>query len=158
MDDETMWVADHVVAATPDSVISIPKTTNEFAIKGLNTETTENEAVRLMMFPLSLTGSSNSDTDKIMARMDAMTMKMDAQYKEMQSRSNHLIPKYDEDDKPMFPKAEANSCKPSEVLIFTMITATVTQIVMIGVQAEETIIIETTIDLILMINPTYKDN
>ncbi|GJT60997.1 hypothetical protein Tco_1004530 [Tanacetum coccineum] len=27
-------------------------------------------------------GSSNYDTDKIMARMDAMTMKMDAQYKE----------------------------------------------------------------------------
>ncbi|GKC32675.1 reverse transcriptase domain-containing protein [Tanacetum coccineum] len=52
-------------------------------------------------------GSSNSDTDKIMARMDAMTMKMDAQYKEMQSRSNHSIPEYDEDDKPMSPEAEA---------------------------------------------------
>ncbi|GKE99250.1 hypothetical protein Tco_0022601, partial [Tanacetum coccineum] len=52
-------------------------------------------------------GSSNSDTDKIMARMDAMTMKMDAQYKEMQSRSNHLIPEYDKDDKPMSPEAEA---------------------------------------------------
>ncbi|GKD94125.1 hypothetical protein Tco_1373962, partial [Tanacetum coccineum] len=48
---------------------------------------TENEVVRLMMFPLSLTGEaktcSNSDTDKIMARMDAMTLKMDAQYKEL---------------------------------------------------------------------------
>ncbi|GJV79199.1 reverse transcriptase domain-containing protein [Tanacetum coccineum] len=32
-------------------------------------------------------GSNNSDTDKIMARMDAMTMKMDAQYKDFQSRS-----------------------------------------------------------------------
>ncbi|GJY15994.1 hypothetical protein Tco_0386416 [Tanacetum coccineum] len=28
-------------------------------------------------------GSSNSDTNKIMARMDAMTLKMDAQYKEL---------------------------------------------------------------------------
>ncbi|GKE99411.1 reverse transcriptase domain-containing protein, partial [Tanacetum coccineum] len=28
-------------------------------------------------------GSSNSETDKIMARMDAMTIKMDAQYKEL---------------------------------------------------------------------------
>ncbi|GJT25419.1 hypothetical protein Tco_0895356 [Tanacetum coccineum] len=46
-------------------------------------------------------GSSNSDTDKIMARMDAMTMKMDVQYKEMQSRSNHSIPEYDGDDKPI---------------------------------------------------------
>nr|GEX21126.1 reverse transcriptase domain-containing protein [Tanacetum cinerariifolium] len=32
-------------------------------------------------------GSNNSDTDKILARMDAMTMKMDAQYKEFQSCS-----------------------------------------------------------------------
>ncbi|GKB97338.1 hypothetical protein Tco_0983475 [Tanacetum coccineum] len=52
-------------------------------------------------------GSSNFATDKTMARMDAMTMKMDAKYKEMQSRSNHSIPEYDEDDKPMSPKAEA---------------------------------------------------
>nr|GEV09485.1 hypothetical protein [Tanacetum cinerariifolium] len=39
--------------------------------------------------------------------MDAMTTKMDAQYKEMRSRSNHWIPKYNEDDKPMSPEAEA---------------------------------------------------
>ncbi|GJX60613.1 reverse transcriptase domain-containing protein [Tanacetum coccineum] len=52
-------------------------------------------------------GSSNSDTDKFMTRMDAMTMKMDAQYKEMQSHSNHSIPEYDEDNKPMSPEAEA---------------------------------------------------
>ncbi|GJR45564.1 reverse transcriptase domain-containing protein [Tanacetum coccineum] len=32
-------------------------------------------------------GSSNSDTDKIMTRMDAMILKMDAQYKEMKSRN-----------------------------------------------------------------------
>nr|GEX29661.1 reverse transcriptase domain-containing protein [Tanacetum cinerariifolium] len=38
--------------------------------------------------------------------MDAMTMKMDVQYKEMQSCSNHSIPEYDEDDKPMSPEAE----------------------------------------------------
>ncbi|GKB70295.1 ribonuclease H-like domain-containing protein [Tanacetum coccineum] len=52
---------------------------------------TKNEAIRLMMFPLSLTGSSNSDTDKIMARMDAMTMKMDAQCKEFQSHYNKVM-------------------------------------------------------------------
>ncbi|GJR62906.1 reverse transcriptase domain-containing protein [Tanacetum coccineum] len=85
MDDEPIWVVDRVVAPTPGSAITIPETANEFAIKG----------------------SSNSNTDKIMARMDAMTMKMDAQYKEMQSRSNHSIPEYDEDDKPMSPEAEA---------------------------------------------------
>ncbi|GJR84010.1 hypothetical protein Tco_0154795, partial [Tanacetum coccineum] len=32
--------------------------------------------------------NSNSDTNKIMARMDAMTMKMDAQYKELQSEGS----------------------------------------------------------------------
>ncbi|GJX10416.1 hypothetical protein Tco_0200275 [Tanacetum coccineum] len=33
MDDEPMWAADHVVASTPGSAITIPKTANEFAIK-----------------------------------------------------------------------------------------------------------------------------
>ncbi|GKD58343.1 hypothetical protein Tco_1295852, partial [Tanacetum coccineum] len=44
-------------------------------------------------------GSSNFDTKKIMARMDAMTMKMDAQYKEFQSRSKKS--NLDDDDIPM---------------------------------------------------------
>ncbi|GJR02756.1 reverse transcriptase domain-containing protein [Tanacetum coccineum] len=46
-------------------------------------------------------GSSNSDTDKIMARMDAMTMKIDAQYKEFQSRSKQLNPDHNDDDIPI---------------------------------------------------------
>ncbi|GJZ61088.1 hypothetical protein Tco_0617225 [Tanacetum coccineum] len=46
-------------------------------------------------------GSSNSDTDKIMARMDAMTKKMDAQYKELQSRARQPTPDLDDDDIPM---------------------------------------------------------
>ncbi|GJU39302.1 hypothetical protein Tco_1192259 [Tanacetum coccineum] len=33
MDDKPMWVADRVVALTPDSAITIPETANEFAIK-----------------------------------------------------------------------------------------------------------------------------
>ncbi|GJS79021.1 reverse transcriptase domain-containing protein [Tanacetum coccineum] len=33
MDDETMWVVDRVVAPTPGSLITIPETANEFAIK-----------------------------------------------------------------------------------------------------------------------------
>ncbi|GKA27227.1 reverse transcriptase domain-containing protein [Tanacetum coccineum] len=167
-DDEPMWTVDRVVAPTPGSPITIPKTVNEFAIKD-----TENEVVRLMMFPLSLTGeaktwldelngrtietwdelqtvfisrffpstlfdrllreirsfsqheneyltdawlrmkkmlrnclghnlnSSNSDTDKIMARMDAMTLKMDAQYKELQSNAKKTTPDLEEDDTPI---------------------------------------------------------
>ncbi|GKA44127.1 hypothetical protein Tco_0736851 [Tanacetum coccineum] len=35
-------------------------------------------------------GSNNSDTDKIMTRMDVMTMKMDAQYKEISYRMQSL--------------------------------------------------------------------
>ncbi|GJT09937.1 reverse transcriptase domain-containing protein [Tanacetum coccineum] len=79
MDDEPMWAADHVVAPTPGSAITILKTANEFAIKG----------------------SSNSNTDKIMARMDAMTLKIDAQYKELQSKAKKTKPGLDEDDTPM---------------------------------------------------------
>ncbi|GKE28978.1 hypothetical protein Tco_1444362, partial [Tanacetum coccineum] len=51
-------------------------------------------------------GSSNSNTNKIMARMDAMTMKMDAQYKEFQSRSKQPNPDHYDDDRPMSPKEE----------------------------------------------------
>ncbi|GJR47166.1 hypothetical protein Tco_1315269 [Tanacetum coccineum] len=115
---------------------------------------TENEVVRLMMFPLSLTseaktwfrmkemlrncdghniskgtiikksyhglseitqevlnaaagGNSNTDTDKIMARMDAMTIKMDAQYKELQSRAKQPTHDLDDDDMPMSREEEA---------------------------------------------------
>ncbi|GKA91644.1 hypothetical protein Tco_0813569 [Tanacetum coccineum] len=42
-------------------------------------------------------GSSNSDIDKIMVRMNVMTMKIDAQYKEMKSHTkyNHCGAKFD---------------------------------------------------------------
>ncbi|GJY19306.1 hypothetical protein Tco_0390797 [Tanacetum coccineum] len=46
-------------------------------------------------------GSSNSDTDKIMARMDVMTMKMDARYKEFQSRSKQPNLDHIDDDTSM---------------------------------------------------------
>ncbi|GJW79126.1 putative reverse transcriptase domain-containing protein, partial [Tanacetum coccineum] len=96
-DDEPMWAADHVVAPTPVSAITIPETANEFAIKGNHltivkgnqfdgkTKTdhlkhiheflgicdmfkyrnNENEAVRLMMFPLSLTGEAKTWLDEL---------------------------------------------------------------------------------------------
>ncbi|GJY34814.1 hypothetical protein Tco_0419283 [Tanacetum coccineum] len=79
MDDEPMWVADRVVAPTPGSTITIPETANELAIKG----------------------NSNIDTDKIMARMDAMTIKMDAQYKELQSHAKQPTPDLNDDDMPI---------------------------------------------------------
>nr|GEW79870.1 hypothetical protein [Tanacetum cinerariifolium] len=52
-------------------------------------------------------GSSNSDIDKIMARIDAMTVKMDAQYKELQSRAKQSIPDLDDDDMPMSREEQA---------------------------------------------------
>ncbi|GJZ45679.1 hypothetical protein Tco_0593275 [Tanacetum coccineum] len=52
-------------------------------------------------------GSSNSDTDKIMAQMDVMTMKMHAQYKDFQSRSKQ--PNLDNDGIPMSREEEAKS-------------------------------------------------
>ncbi|GJZ22898.1 hypothetical protein Tco_0559937 [Tanacetum coccineum] len=60
MDDEHMWAADRVVALTPGFAITIPETANEFAIKD-----TENEAVRLLMFPLSLTRDEKTWLDKL---------------------------------------------------------------------------------------------
>ncbi|GJU27251.1 reverse transcriptase domain-containing protein [Tanacetum coccineum] len=97
MDDEPMWAADHVVAPTPGSAITIPETANDFAIKGNHltlvkgnqfdgrTKTdphkhiheflkicdmfkyrdTENEVVRLMMFPLSLTREAKTWLDEL---------------------------------------------------------------------------------------------
>nr|GEV18367.1 reverse transcriptase domain-containing protein [Tanacetum cinerariifolium] len=50
-------------------------------------------------------GSSNSDNDKIITRMDAMTLKMDAQYKELQSKKTK--PNLDDDDLPMSREEEA---------------------------------------------------
>ncbi|GJZ37425.1 reverse transcriptase domain-containing protein [Tanacetum coccineum] len=46
-------------------------------------------------------GSSNSDTEKIMAQMDAMTLKMDAKYKELQTYAKKTKSDLDEDDIPM---------------------------------------------------------
>ncbi|GJZ69633.1 reverse transcriptase domain-containing protein [Tanacetum coccineum] len=53
----------------------------------------------------AVVGSSNYGTDKIMARMDAMTMKIDAQYKDFQSCSKQ--PNIDDDDIPMSREEEA---------------------------------------------------
>ncbi|GJV57353.1 reverse transcriptase domain-containing protein, partial [Tanacetum coccineum] len=52
-------------------------------------------------------GSNNSDTNKIMARMNSMTMKMNVEYKEFQSRSKQPNPDHNDDDKPMSTEEEA---------------------------------------------------
>ncbi|GJR96256.1 hypothetical protein Tco_0268430 [Tanacetum coccineum] len=131
MDDEPMWAADRVVALTPGSAITIYETAKEFAIKvgGIFLYKTPNQAYQLLedkvllkldwaknqkiKSPLKKTvafankGSSNSDTDKIMARMDAMTLKMDAQYKELQTHAKKTKPDLGENDIPMSCEEEA---------------------------------------------------
>ncbi|GKA19825.1 reverse transcriptase domain-containing protein [Tanacetum coccineum] len=59
-------------------------------------------------------GSSNSNTDKIMARMDAMTLKMDAQYKELQSNAKKQNPILMKIIYLCPEKRKPNSCKPSK--------------------------------------------
>ncbi|GJZ04809.1 reverse transcriptase domain-containing protein [Tanacetum coccineum] len=58
--------------------------------------------------------SSNTNTDKIVARMDAMTLKMDAQYKELQSRTKQQTPDLNEDDIPIL--TDKQSGRPSRSL------------------------------------------
>ncbi|GKF23936.1 hypothetical protein Tco_0076258 [Tanacetum coccineum] len=62
MDDEHMLVADHVVAPTPGSAITIPETANEFAIKekqkhGWMNSTKELSKHGMNLEPLSLADS-----------------------------------------------------------------------------------------------------
>ncbi|GJX55149.1 reverse transcriptase domain-containing protein [Tanacetum coccineum] len=166
MDDEPMWAADHVVAPTPGSAITIPETAkrrggcawlrmkemlqnchghilskgniikifyhglSEITQEVLNAAVddiflykTPNQAYQLLEDNVLLKldgaknkktkpslkktvafideGRNNSNTDKNMARMDAMTLKMDAQYKELQNHAKKTKPDLDEDDIPI---------------------------------------------------------
>nr|GEZ67772.1 reverse transcriptase domain-containing protein [Tanacetum cinerariifolium] len=104
MDDEPMWAADHVVAPTPSAAITILETANDFTIKGIHltlvkgnqiddkvllkldwakSQKTKSSLKKTVSFADE--GSSNSDTNKIMARMDAMTLKTDAKLADKQS-------------------------------------------------------------------------
>nr|GEU78072.1 hypothetical protein [Tanacetum cinerariifolium] len=131
MDDEPMWAADRIVAPTPSSAITIPKTGNEFAIKagGIFLYRTPNQSYHLLEDKVLLKldwaknqktkssfkktvafadeDTSNSNTDKIMARMDAITLKMDAQYKELQTHAKKTKPDLNEDDIPISREEEA---------------------------------------------------
>ncbi|GJX57917.1 hypothetical protein Tco_0289307 [Tanacetum coccineum] len=54
------------------------------------------------------------NTDKIMARMDAMTLKMDAQYKQLQNHAKKTNPDLYKDDIPMSREEEAKSMQTFE--------------------------------------------
>ncbi|GJS33677.1 hypothetical protein Tco_0532059 [Tanacetum coccineum] len=120
MDDEPMWAADHVVAPTPGSAITIPETTNEFAIKGNHLTLVKGNQFdgRTKTDPQQTTFMNSSEScDKFntetpkMKPMDAMTLKMDAQYKELQSNAKKTKPDLDEDDIPMSREEEKKIVK-----------------------------------------------
>ncbi|GKB25149.1 hypothetical protein Tco_0864550 [Tanacetum coccineum] len=121
MDDEPMWAADRIVALTSEVLnaaaggIFLYKTPNQayqlledkvlLKLDWAKNQKTKSSLKKTVAFAAE--GSSNFDTDKIMARMDAITIKMDAQYKELQSRGKQPTPDLDEDDMPMSREEEA---------------------------------------------------
>ncbi|GKC94733.1 hypothetical protein Tco_1160175 [Tanacetum coccineum] len=80
-------------------LISFSKTKSYSSSTGLKLKKTKPSLKKTVAFADK--GNSNSNTDKIMARMDAMTLKMDDQYKELQSNAKKTKPDLDEDDIPM---------------------------------------------------------
>nr|GEZ26731.1 reverse transcriptase domain-containing protein [Tanacetum cinerariifolium] len=115
MDDEPMWATGRVVTPTPAGGIFLYKTPSQayqlledkvlLKLNLAKTQKTKTSLKKTVAFADE--GSSNSDTNKIIARMDAMTIKMDAQYKELQSRAKQPTPDLDDDDMPMSRKEEA---------------------------------------------------
>ncbi|GJR32602.1 hypothetical protein Tco_1108834 [Tanacetum coccineum] len=122
MDDEPMWAVDRVVASTPGSTITIPEPQTNLSLKEMlqnchGHNLSKGNIIKIFYHSLNeitqevlnaaVGGSSNTDTNKIMARMDAMTIKMDALYKELQSRAKKPTPDLDDDDMPMSREEEA---------------------------------------------------
>ncbi|GKA39923.1 hypothetical protein Tco_0732516 [Tanacetum coccineum] len=61
MDDEPMWAADHVVAPTPGSAITIPETANEFAIKGNAQKLSWSQSVQMQHYQNLLSWSKQNN-------------------------------------------------------------------------------------------------
>ncbi|GKC68949.1 hypothetical protein Tco_1114832 [Tanacetum coccineum] len=77
-DDEPMWATNRVVAPIHGPAITIPKTANEFAIKGNHLTLVK--------------GNNSSDTDKIIARMDVMALKMETRNTQPKPRGSSSKP------------------------------------------------------------------
>nr|GEZ89043.1 reverse transcriptase domain-containing protein [Tanacetum cinerariifolium] len=178
MNDEPMWVVDRVISPTPDSAITISETANEFAIKagGIFLYKTPNQAYQLLEDKVLLKldwgknqktksslkktvafvdeGSSNSDTDKIMARMDAMTIKEMLSTKNYNLVLNNQHPILTMMTCLCLMKKKLNSCKPSVRLIFTMITASETRIE----QSTNVFVKETFMDLKTQLETVAKNH
>ncbi|GJS40402.1 hypothetical protein Tco_0565445 [Tanacetum coccineum] len=145
MDDEPMWAADHVVAPTPGSAITIPETANEFAIKGniikifyhglseitqevLNAAAggiflykTPNQAYQLLedKVLLKLDWAKNQKTKSSLNKTVAFADE-DAQYKELQSHAKQPIPDLDDDDMPLSREEEPKFMQTFDFVILEM--------------------------------------
>nr|GEU30502.1 hypothetical protein [Tanacetum cinerariifolium] len=118
MDDEPMWAIDCVVAPTLGSAITIPETANKFAIigniikifyHGLSEIT--HEVLNAAAGGIFLYKTPNQAYQLLEARMDAMTIKIDAQYKELQSRAKQSTPDLDDDDMPIRNDYNRDNCR-----------------------------------------------
>nr|GEV81775.1 xylulose kinase-1 [Tanacetum cinerariifolium] len=76
MDDEPMWAADHVVAPNPSFAITIPKTANEFAIKGRKEGSSKNTYSKLLGRGLSSRsiGDSNLEFSSTVIAMNSSNL------------------------------------------------------------------------------------
>ncbi|GJV48906.1 hypothetical protein Tco_1439118 [Tanacetum coccineum] len=88
---------------TPNQAYQLLKDKVLLKLDWAKNQITKSSLKKIVTFAVE--GNSNSDNDKIMARMDAMTVKINAQYKEFQSRSKQ--PNLDDDDIPMSHEEEA---------------------------------------------------
>ncbi|GJV17791.1 hypothetical protein Tco_1363114 [Tanacetum coccineum] len=107
IDDEPMWAANRVVALTLGFAITIPEIANEFAIKGNALKQPWSQSIQRQYYQNLLSWSQQNNPRSSKCRDDAMTIKMDAQYKELQSRAKKPTPDLDEDDMPMSHEEEA---------------------------------------------------
>ncbi|GJW40232.1 reverse transcriptase domain-containing protein [Tanacetum coccineum] len=115
MDDEPMWAADHVVAPTPSSAITIPETANEFVVNEITQEVlnvtaggiflykTPNQAYQLLedKVLLKLDWAKNRKTKTSLKKIVAFADE------ELQSHSKQPTSDLDDDDMPMSREEEA---------------------------------------------------
>ncbi|GJQ93732.1 reverse transcriptase domain-containing protein [Tanacetum coccineum] len=91
------WLADGIfLCKTPNQAYQLLEDKVLFELDWAKNQKTKTSLKKIVAFADE--GSSNTDTDKIMDRMDAMTIKMDAQDKELQSRAKQPTLDLDDDD------------------------------------------------------------
>ncbi|GKE56387.1 hypothetical protein Tco_1495572 [Tanacetum coccineum] len=102
MDDEPMWAADRVVAPTLGSAIIFLKSQTNFPLKEMLRNCHGHNLSKGNIIKVFYHGLSKITQEVLnVAAGDAMTIKIDAQYKDLQSRAKKPAPDLDKDDMPM---------------------------------------------------------